>query len=73
MPNPDSIPANGSVNIDSQKANIAALPASTETTIYILQLEPNSIRATDVIHKFTMQQSNSTELEQYEDCLAGRP
>ena len=70
-PNPDSIPANGKVTIDSASANLNNIPPSTETAVYILQLEPGSIRAADVLYTIPIQQSNSTELEQYEDCLAG--
>lgn len=72
VPNPDSIPANGRVTIDSASANLNNIPPSTETTIYILELAPSSIRATNVLHQIPIQQSNSTDLEQYEDCLAGR-
>jgi hypothetical protein len=70
-PNHDSIPANGKVTIDSASANLNNIPPSTETTLYILQLEPGSIRAAGVLYTIPIQQSNSTELEQYEDCLAG--
>jgi hypothetical protein len=70
-PNPDSIPANGKVTIDSASANLNNIPPSTETTVYILQLEPGSIRAAGVLYTIPIQQSNSTELKQYEECLAG--
>jgi hypothetical protein len=70
-PNHDSIPANGKVTIDSASANLNNIPPSTETTVYILQPEPGSIRAEGVLYTNPIQQSNSTELEQYEDCLAG--
>jgi hypothetical protein len=69
VPNPDSIPANGSVTLDSTAANIGQIPPSTETTIYVMRLDPSSLRATDVLHAVQIQQSNSTDLEVFEKCL----
>lgn len=70
--NPSSIPADGIVTIDSAKANLNTIPPSTETTIYVLHMDPSSLLAREVLHEIRIQQSNSTELERYEDCLAGR-
>ena len=70
--NPSSIPANGTVTIDSAKANLSTIPPSMETTIYVLRMDPSSLLAQEVLHEVRIQQSNSTELQLYEDCLAGR-
>jgi hypothetical protein len=70
--NPSSIPAGGTVTIDSAKANLSTIPPSTETTVYIFRMDPSSLLAREVLHEVRIHQSNSTELEQYEDCLAGR-
>lgn len=69
VPNPSSIPASGSVTIDSAAANINQIPPSTETTIYVLRIDPATLHATDVLHAVPIQQSNSTELERFESCL----
>lgn len=68
--NPSSIPAGRSVTIDSSSANISQIPASTETAIYVLKVDPSTVRATQLIQKIPLQQSNQTELQQFEDCLA---
>jgi hypothetical protein len=70
--NPSSIPANSTVTIDSAKANLSTIPPSTETTVYIFRMDPSSLLAREVLHEVRIQQSNSTELEHYEGCLAGR-
>jgi hypothetical protein len=70
--NPSSIPANGTMTIDSTKANLSIIPPSMETTVYVFRMDPSSLLAQEVLHEVRIQQSNSTELEQYEDCLAGR-
>lgn len=67
---PSSLPAKGSVTIDSATANISQIPASTETAIYVLKVATDPIRATQLVNKISIQQSNMTELQQFEDCLA---
>jgi hypothetical protein len=69
VPNPDSIPAKGSVSIDSTAANISQIPPTKETTVYVLRLDPATLHATEVLHVVPIQQSNSTELEPFESCL----
>lgn len=69
--NPSSIPGSGSVTIDSSAAaNIGQIPASTETTIYVMKVDTGSLRAKEVVEKIPIQQSNYTDLQQFENCLA---
>jgi hypothetical protein len=68
--NPSSIPAKGSVTIDSTAANIRQIPESTETAIYVLRVDPSSLRATELVQKILIRQSNLTDLQQFENCLA---
>lgn len=73
-PNPDSIPGDASVTLDSRRANLNVIPTGPdfETTVYILRFEPGSIRATDLVEKIPLQESSSTELELFENCLEER-
>lgn len=68
-----------SVTIDSKK--LTNLPSSSsiptgpdmETSIYILKLEPGSVRATDLVQKIDIQKLNNnnatSEQQAFEDCL----
>jgi hypothetical protein len=70
VPNPDSIPGNASVTLDSRQSNLSVIPTGPdfETAVYVLGLEPGSIRANKLIQKIPIQQPNSTELELFESC-----
>lgn len=67
---PSSLPAKGSVTIDSATTNVSQIPASSETAIYILKVATDPMRATQLVQKIPIQQSNMTELQQFEGCLA---
>lgn len=72
VPNPDSIPGDASVTLDSRSVpNLSVIPTGPdlETSVYILRFEPGSIRATDLIEKIQIQKPNATELELFESCL----
>lgn len=71
VPNPDSIPGDASVTLDSRRANLNVVPTGSdfETSVYILRFEPGSIRATDIIEKIPIQKPNATELDLFESCL----
>jgi hypothetical protein len=71
-PNPDSIPGDASVTLDSRRVpNLSVIPTGPdfETSVYILRFEPGSIRATDLIEKIPIQGPGSTEAELFEHCL----
>lgn len=73
VPNPDSIPGDSSVTIDSREvSNLEVIPSGPdfETTVYILRFEPGTSKATDVIERIPIQQPSSTELELFENCIA---
>lgn len=71
VPNPDSIPANSQVTLDSRNVNLTTVPTGPEyeTTVYILGLEPDSVRAKNLIQKIPINEPGSTELESFESCL----
>jgi len=71
VPNPDSLPANSQVTLDSRNVNLSTVPTGPgfETTVYILGLEENSITAKNLIQKVPISQPDSTELESFESCL----
>jgi hypothetical protein len=76
---PDSIKQGSTVNIDSRQAagsNMPKIPVGNDvkTTIYIMRLEPNSVKATDLVQRIDLQNeanntSNQTELQSSESCL----
>jgi hypothetical protein len=70
VPEPNSIPGNSSVTLDSRQSNINVIPTEPdfETAVYILGLEPGSIRASELIQKIPIQALNSSELELFENC-----
>ena len=70
VPEPDSIPANASVTLDSRQSNINVIPTGPgfETSVYVLGLEPGSIRANELIQKIPIHELNSTELDLFENC-----
>lgn len=72
IPRPDLLEAGASVDIDSRNANLNVIPVGpdVETSIYILALEPNSIRASELVERIDIQKTNSTELQKFEECLA---
>lgn len=71
VPRPDSLEGGASVDIDSRKANLNTIPVGpdVETSIYILELEPGSTRATGLVERIDIQKTDVTELAQFEDCL----
>lgn len=71
VPNPDSIPANSKVTLDSRNVNLPSIPTGPnfETTVYILGLEQDSIRAERLVQEIPIHETNSTELEAFEACL----
>ena len=74
VPNPDSIPGDASVTLDSRRANLNVIPTGPdfETSVYILRFEPGSIQAVDLIERIPIQEPVSTELELFESCLKER-
>ncbi len=70
VPNPNSLPGNASVTLDSRQSNLSIIPRGPdfETAVYVLGLEPGSIRANELVQKIPIQQPESTELEQFESC-----
>lgn len=71
VPDPDSIPGDSSVTLDSRESNLNAIPTGPdfETSVYVLGLEPESFRAKELIQKIPIQQLNSSELELFEGCI----
>jgi hypothetical protein len=71
VPRPDSLESGASVDIDSRNANLNIIPTGpdVETSIYIMKLEPNSIRATELVERIDIQKAGTGELERFEDCL----
>lgn len=71
VPDPDSIPGNASVTLDSQQVKLNVIPTGPdfETAVYILGLKPGSIQANELIERIPIRQLNATELELYETCL----
>jgi hypothetical protein len=66
---PSTIPAKGSVTVDSASANISQIPQSADIAIYVLKVDPSSLRAIELVQKIPIRQSNYTELQQFENCL----
>lgn len=71
IPRPDSLQSGTSVDIDSRNANLNIIPTGSdvETSIYILALEPNSVRASELVERIDIQTTNTTELQKFEECL----
>lgn len=70
-PNPDFIPGDSSVTLDSRRPNLNVIPTDPdfETTVYILRFEPGTIRAADLIERIPIHEPSSTEVELFENCL----
>lgn len=74
VPNPDSIPGDSSVTLDSRRPDrpdLSAIPTGSdfETTVYILRFEPGTIQAADLIERIPIQEAHASELELFENCL----
>ncbi len=71
VPRPDSLQGGASVDIDSRNANLNIIPVGpdVETYIYILKLEPDSIRASELVERIDIHTTGTSELEQFEECL----
>lgn len=78
VPDQDSLKGGSTVDIDSKQANLNSIPVGddVETAIYIMRLEPGSIRATDLIQRIDLraggqqqQQQQAAYLQAFESCL----
>ena len=70
-PNPDFIPGDSSVTLDSRRPDLNVIPTDPdfETTVYILRFEPGTIQAADLIERIPIDEPDSTEVELFENCL----
>lgn len=75
VPSQDSLRGGATVDIDSKQANLNNIPVGddVETAIYVMRLQPGSIRATDLVQRIDLQaggqQQNATYLQAFESCL----
>lgn len=71
VPRPDSLEGGSTVEIDSRNANLNIIPTGpdVETSIYILKLEPGSIRAAELVERIDIHKIGTGELARFESCL----
>ena len=71
VPNPDSIPGNSSIVLDSRRPGLDVIPTGPdfETSVYIVRFEPGSITASDLIERIPIQLPSVSEVELFEHCL----
>lgn len=71
VPVPDNIPANSEVTLDSSGANLSKIPTGEgiETAVYVFQLKPDSVFASELVQKIPVQSVNASEQELFENCL----